>query len=59
MEKRLETYAIPGERKSGEITLNGPAARRVAQRRHYYYHRLCKYGLRRSKKLSAFISVSR
>jgi aspartate 1-decarboxylase len=25
----LETYAIPGPRKSGEITLNGAAARRV------------------------------
>ncbi|WP_196887043.1 aspartate 1-decarboxylase [Aureivirga sp. CE67] len=29
--ERLETYAIPGPRKSGEITLNGPAARRVAK----------------------------
>jgi len=28
---RLETYAIPGPRNSGEITLNGAAARRVAQ----------------------------
>ena len=27
--ERLETYAIPGERKSGVITLNGPAARKV------------------------------
>ncbi|MFY7671774.1 aspartate 1-decarboxylase [Tenacibaculum sp. MEBiC06402] len=27
--ERLETYAIPGPRKSGEITLNGAAARRV------------------------------
>ena len=27
--ERLETYAIPGPRNSGEITLNGPAARRV------------------------------
>ncbi|MDP2069229.1 MAG: aspartate 1-decarboxylase [Lutibacter sp.] len=29
--ERLETYVIPGTRKSGEITLNGPAARRVAK----------------------------
>ncbi len=29
--ERLETYAIPGPRKSGEITLNGAAARRVAK----------------------------
>ena len=29
--QRLETYAIPGPRKSGEITLNGPAARKVAK----------------------------
>lgn len=28
--ERLETYVIPGQRKSGEITLNGAAARRVA-----------------------------
>lgn len=28
--ERLETYAIPGERGSGEITLNGAAARKVA-----------------------------
>ena len=27
--ERLETYAIKGERNSGEITLNGPAARKV------------------------------
>lgn len=28
--ERLETYAIPGPRESGEITLNGAAARKVA-----------------------------
>lgn len=28
--ERLETYVIPGEKNSGEIVLNGPAARRVA-----------------------------
>ncbi len=27
--ERLETYAIKGSRNSGEITLNGPAARKV------------------------------
>src|SRR5690554_6392466 len=27
--ERFETYAIPGPRDSGEITLNGPAARKV------------------------------
>ncbi len=27
--ERLETYAIKGNRHSGEITLNGPAARKV------------------------------
>ena len=27
--ERFETYAIKGQRNSGEITLNGPAARRV------------------------------
>lgn len=27
--ERLETYAIKGDRNSGEITLNGPAARKV------------------------------
>ncbi len=29
--ERLETYAIPGARGSGEITLNGAAARKVAK----------------------------
>ena len=29
--ERLETYTIPGPRGSGEITLNGAAARRVAK----------------------------
>ncbi|MEI6864833.1 aspartate 1-decarboxylase [Flavicella sp.] len=29
--ERLETYVIPGARNSGEITLNGPAARKVAK----------------------------
>jgi aspartate 1-decarboxylase len=29
--ERLETYVIQGPRKSGEITLNGPAARKVAK----------------------------
>ncbi len=28
--ERLETYVIKGKRKSGEICLNGPAARKVA-----------------------------
>ncbi|GGG92736.1 aspartate 1-decarboxylase [Polaribacter pacificus] len=28
--ERLETYVIPGQRGSGEITLNGAAARKVA-----------------------------
>lgn len=28
--ERLETYAIPGPRNSGEITLNGAASRKVA-----------------------------
>ncbi|MFT6748450.1 MAG: aspartate 1-decarboxylase [Flavobacterium sp.] len=28
--ERLETYAIKGQKNSGEITLNGPAARKVA-----------------------------
>lgn len=29
--ERLETYAIPGPRNTGEITLNGAAARRVSK----------------------------
>jgi aspartate 1-decarboxylase len=29
--ERLETYAIPGPRNSGELTLNGAAARKVAK----------------------------
>jgi aspartate 1-decarboxylase len=27
--ERLDTYVIKGERKSGEVTMNGPAARKV------------------------------
>jgi aspartate 1-decarboxylase len=30
--ERLETYIIEGERGSGEVTLNGPAARKVQKR---------------------------
>lgn len=29
--ERLNTYVIKGERKSGDVVLNGPAARRVAK----------------------------
>jgi aspartate 1-decarboxylase len=29
--ERLSTYVIRGERKSGDVVLNGPAARRVAK----------------------------
>jgi len=29
--ERLSTYVITGERKSGDVVLNGPAARRVAK----------------------------
>ena len=29
--ERLSTYVIKGERKSGDVVLNGPAARRVAK----------------------------
>ena len=29
--ERIETYVIPGKKSSGEITLNGPAARKVAK----------------------------
>ena len=29
--ERLETYVIKGERSSGDIVLNGPAARKVAK----------------------------
>ena len=32
--ERLETYVIQGEKNSGEITLNGPAARKV--RREFF-----------------------
>ena len=29
--ERIETYVIPGKRESGEIALNGPAARKVTK----------------------------
>ena len=41
--ERLETYVIKGERNSGVVCLNGPAARKCG---HHYF--LCIDGLRRS-----------
>ena len=38
--ERLETYVIEGEENSGDITLNGPAARKVQKRRCYNHHKL-------------------
>lgn len=42
--ERLETYVIKGPRNSGEITLNGPAARKGSAWRYHYYHFLRDYG---------------
>jgi aspartate 1-decarboxylase len=39
--ERLETYVIKGRRGSGEICLNGPAARRVALGMYWYNYVLC------------------
>ena len=41
---RLETYAIPGPRNSGEITLNGAAARLVSPGDVLDFNYLCIYG---------------
>ena len=42
--ERFETYVIKGERASGTICLNGPAARKVG-RRYCYYYILRKHGI--------------
>ena len=44
--ERLETYVIKGERNSGVVCLNGPAARCSRRCGHHYF--LCIDGLRRS-----------
>lgn len=36
--ERFVTYVIKGERGTGMICLNGAAARRAADRRHYHYY---------------------
>ena len=41
--ERLETYVIPGKRNSGEIALNGPAARRGSQGRYCNNYFLCHF----------------
>ena len=56
--ERLETYAIPGPRGSGEITLNGAAARKVA-RGCFNLNCILLYGTRRSKKIQTFFSFSK
>lgn len=50
--ERLETYVIPGPRKSGEITLNGPAARKVAKGDIII---IISYGIMKFEKAKAFI----
>ena len=49
--ERFETYIIKGERGSGCICLN-------TSRRHYYNNLLCTDGLRRSKNIHPFSSLS-
>ncbi|MDP3313825.1 aspartate 1-decarboxylase [Lutibacter sp.] len=50
--ERLETYVIPGPRKSGEITLNGPAARKVAKGDIII---IISYGIMKFEKAKTFI----
>jgi len=49
--ERLETYVIEGERKSGEITLNGPAARKVQKGDVIIIISYCSLAIEEAKKL--------
>lgn len=49
--ERLETYVIEGERKSGEITLNGPAARKVQKGDIIIIISYCSLAIKEAKKI--------
>jgi aspartate 1-decarboxylase len=49
--ERLETYVIEGERKSGEITLNGPAARKVQKGDVIIIISYCSIAIKEAKKI--------
>jgi aspartate 1-decarboxylase len=49
--ERLETYVIEGERKSGEITLNGPAARKVQKGDVIIIISYCSLAIKEAKKI--------
>lgn len=51
--ERLETYVISGERNSGEITLNGPAARKVQKDDIIIIISYCSLPIEEAKKLQA------
>ena len=50
--ERLETYIIKGERGSGAVCLNGPAARKCVRRRRGDHHFLCAAWISRRPKAS-------
>lgn len=49
--ERLETYVIEGERNSGEITLNGPAARKVQKGDVIIIISYCNLAIEEAKKI--------
>lgn len=49
--ERLETYVIEGERNSGEITLNGPAARKVQKGDVIIIISYCSLAIEEAKKI--------
>ena len=50
--ERLDTYLIPGQRGAGEVTLNGPAARKVQKGDLIINYCLCINDRRPSEDLS-------
>ena len=57
--ERLETYVIEGRENSGDVTLNGPAARKVQKGDSNNYYKLCSNEYRRSPKLQTSCCFSK
>ena len=53
--ERLETYVIQGQKNSGEVTLNGPAARKVQKGDEIIIISYCKMDFEEAKKFKPII----
>ena len=53
--ERLETYVIQGHKNSGEVTLNGPAARKVQKGDEIIIISYCKMDFEKAKKFKPVI----